>query len=100
MSRKTHFNKLDPADAELLALLAEECAEVIQAVGKILRHGFESTYPGAATTNRDNLMKELGHVDCAFRLLVKRQQISRPHVTDAQEKKMASIAQYLHHSQP
>lgn len=34
-----HFNNLTPGEAERLAMLAEECGEVIQAVGKILRHG-------------------------------------------------------------
>lgn len=34
------FNGLSPAEVERLALLAEECGEVIQTVGKILRHGY------------------------------------------------------------
>ena len=40
-----HFNGLTPAEAERLAMLAEECAEVIQAAGKILRHGYGSYHP-------------------------------------------------------
>jgi hypothetical protein len=40
-----HFNGLTPAEAERLALLAEECGEVIQAIGKVLRHGYESRHP-------------------------------------------------------
>ena len=35
-----NFNQLTPAETERLAILAEECGEVIQAVGKILRHGY------------------------------------------------------------
>lgn len=55
-----HFNKLTPAEAERLAMLAEECAEVIQIVGKILRHGYESHHPETPNvTNRDLLGKEL-----------------------------------------
>ena len=34
-----HFNNLTPGEAERLAILAEECGEVIQIIGKILRHG-------------------------------------------------------------
>lgn len=45
-----HFNKLTPAEAERLAMLAEECGEVIQVVGKILRHGFESYHPNDLTS--------------------------------------------------
>ena len=40
-----HFNRLTPAEAERLAMLAEEAAEVIQVVGKILRHGYASYHP-------------------------------------------------------
>ncbi len=40
-----HFNRLTPAEAERLAMLAEEAAEVIQIVGKILRHGYASYHP-------------------------------------------------------
>ena len=48
-----HFNGLTPAEAERLAMLAEECAEVIQITGKILRHGYGSTHPDRPdTTNR------------------------------------------------
>lgn len=55
-----HFNQLTPAEAERLAMLAEECAEVIQVVGKILRHGYESYHPSnPAFSNRDLLHQEL-----------------------------------------
>ncbi|HCO91067.1 MAG TPA: hypothetical protein DIT40_08855 [Alphaproteobacteria bacterium] len=61
-----HFNNLTPAQAERLAMLAEECGEVIQAVGKILRHGYDSYHPEEAAkfpenrqTNRDALVREL-----------------------------------------
>lgn len=54
-----HFNDLTPAEAERLAMLAEECGEVIQAVGKILRHGYESTHPDGGPTNREALRREI-----------------------------------------
>lgn len=40
-----HFNGLTPAEAERLAMLSEECGEVIQIIGKILRHGYDSYHP-------------------------------------------------------
>ena len=55
-----HFNKLPPAEAERLAMLAEECGEIVQVVGKILRHGYESHHPDNPTyTNRDLLANEV-----------------------------------------
>ena len=39
------FNKLTDAEAERLAMLAEEAGEIVQIVGKILRHGYESYHP-------------------------------------------------------
>lgn len=56
----THFNQLTPAEAERLAMLAEECGEVIQVIGKILRHGYDSYHPANSTvTNRQLLGKEI-----------------------------------------
>ncbi|MEM9426637.1 MAG: hypothetical protein AAGA06_08030 [Pseudomonadota bacterium] len=61
-------NGLSPAEAERLAMLAEECGEVIQAVTKILRHGYESFHPNdlfkghpkpGAKSNRERLEDEL-----------------------------------------
>lgn len=54
-----HFNKLTPAEAERLAMLAEECGEVIQIVCKILRHGMHYTHPVSGKTNARLLSEEL-----------------------------------------
>jgi len=55
-----HFNGLTPAEAERLAMLAEEAAEVVLIVGKILRHGYESYHPDdPTTTNRELLRQEI-----------------------------------------
>lgn len=62
-----HFNKLTPAQAERLAMLAEECGEVIQIVGKILRHGYDSYHPvNPRVSNRDLLAKELRDVNAVL----------------------------------
>ncbi len=53
------------AEKERLVMLAEECAEVIQVVGKILRHGYESYHPNdpRRVTNRDLLINELRDIE-------------------------------------
>lgn len=91
------FNQLTPAQAERLALLAEECGEVIQAVGKILRHGYESRHPDGGPTNRQTLEIELGHVDTAISALDRSRDISYAAVVDAAIEKKVKVMQYLHH---
>lgn len=63
-----HFNRLTPAEAERLACLAEEAAEVIQCVTKILRHGYDSVAPNGET-NRKALMREMGDYQFVERLM-------------------------------
>lgn len=56
----SHYS-LTPAQAERLEMLAEEAGEVVQAVTKILRHGFDSSDPTQHfyRTNRTHLAEEL-----------------------------------------
>ncbi|MGH7166790.1 MAG: hypothetical protein ACREIS_14820 [Nitrospiraceae bacterium] len=65
-------NWLSPAETERLAILMEEMGEALQAVGKILRHGYESTNPllPGSDTNRTDLAHELGDVSAAIQLLM------------------------------
>lgn len=57
---KNQVNQLTDAEAERLAMLAEEAAEVIQVVGKILRHGYDSYHPSTPMlTNRALLEEEM-----------------------------------------
>ena len=66
----SHFNGLSPAEAERLAMLAEECGEVIQIVGKILRHGYDSYHPvNPRVTNRQLLVKELRDVNAVLQAM-------------------------------
>lgn len=93
-----HFNKLTPAEAERIALLAEECAEVIHVCGKILRHGLDSKPPKGGPTNRQMLETELGHVGFAEGLLFLGGDISADKVIDSNVSKSFSVAPYLHHN--
>jgi len=91
------FNQLTPAKAERLTLLAEECAEVIQAITKILRHGYDSYNPceSAGLSNRQHLEREIGHVDAAFNLMG--HDISTNAVHKYSIKKSKEVKKYLHH---
>jgi hypothetical protein len=98
MSEKP-FNQLTPAEAERLAILAEECAEVIQVVGKILRHGYESTHPASpeGPTNRELLQMELGHIGSALALMLSKCDLSNLLIFEAEVTKTKTIREYLHH---
>lgn len=99
-----HFNKLTEDQAERLAILAEECAEVIQAVGKVLRHGYDSVNPliqphgdDVPVTNQMLLEKELGHVLTAQRLLWQSNDIRKFMTESYADEKDEKIQRWLHH---
>lgn len=95
----THFNQLTPAEAERLALLSEECAEVIQAIGKIQRHGYESQHPDGGPTNRELLEAELGDVGFAICLLLTAEDLAEENVVAAAGRKAEKVWKYLHHQE-
>lgn len=45
---------------EVMDILQEECAEVVQAVSKIRRFGIDNAKPGKDQTNREHLEEEIG----------------------------------------
>jgi NTP pyrophosphatase (non-canonical NTP hydrolase) len=92
-----HFNGLTPAEAERLALLAEEMGEAIQVIGKILRHGYESTHPGGGPTNRGLLEKELGDVQAAITMMAHNTDVDLRSISSHREEKMENVKRYLHH---
>lgn len=88
------------AELERLAILAEECGEVVQIVNKIIRHGYESHTPfdEKETTNRELLEKELGDLEFIIRLMKKESDIDSTNVSVAESRKYRTIKQYLHHN--
>lgn len=92
------YNKLTPAETERLALLMEECAEVQQVIGKILRHGYEEGHPKGNTTNREDLEKEIGHALYAVALLDFKGDIRKKAYEFHSISKNDTVAKYLHHN--
>lgn len=91
------FNGLDPAEAERLFLLSEELAEVIQAIGKTLRHGYDSRHPNGGLTNRENLERELGHVIHAYTRMIAADDVSEVNIKTHRLEKATAVGKYLHH---
>jgi hypothetical protein len=79
-------------------LLSEECAEVIQAVGKILRHGFNGRHPKGGPNNREQLETELGQVRFAEQLLRDSKDVRGPAIHASHKHKRRTIGPYLHHN--
>ena len=93
-----HFNELAPAETERLAMLSEECAEVSQAIGKILRHGYESRNPllDGSPTNRADLRREILDVMAVLLLMVSEKDFDEIQRYEAQEVLERKL-RYSHH---
>ena len=94
-----NFNNLTPAETERLAILVEECGEVVQIGMKILRHGYQNHHPEdpEKQSNRMLLAGELGHVIYAIKTMIKEKDVSGMGIDLSDEKKSESIKKYLHH---
>lgn len=96
------FNRLTPGEAERLALLAEECGEVVQVIGKILRHGYESCHPNGGDSNRVLLERELGDLLAAKELMcsefARGEDLSAACIDSFRDQKLKRVRQYLHHN--
>jgi NTP pyrophosphatase (non-canonical NTP hydrolase) len=93
----TFSNNLTPAQVELLAILAEECAEVVQSVCKVLRHGYESTNNGKLPcTNREDLEREMGDLRAAMILLCESGDADKATVHHYADRKLKA-PRYTHH---
>lgn len=94
-----HFNMLTPAEAERLACLAEECGEIIQVIGKILRHGFDdwSPFDETKTTNRANLERELGDLSAVRKRMEHEGDIDQTCITIAHRAKLRKLPKWTHH---
>lgn len=96
-----HFNRLSPEVAELLAILAEECGEVAQRVGKVLRHGLRvNPYEPDGATNAAKLEDELADIRAICGLLGRLGVIDLNRIGLLQAPKLEKLRRpdILHHS--
>lgn len=95
-------NELTDAEIERLAILAEEMGEAQQAIGKILRHGYESYNPDDSNgrTNRRELERELGDVVAAMELMTITRDVNDASIDQFAVDKMLKILKYSHHQSP
>lgn len=93
-----HFSGLTEAEQERLAILIEECGEVVQAACKVLRHGYESDNHGdLPETNRRALERELGDLSHAARRMQEAGDLDAETIRARESSKQQRILPYLHH---
>lgn len=76
---------------EIMNILQEECAEVIQAVSKINRFGIDNFKPGKPKTNREHLEDELGDVLAMIDLLIENHVVSKSKLAEAEQAKKIKL---------
>lgn len=98
----THFNQLSPAQSERLTIVAEECGEVVQAIGKILRHGYGSVHPADTDgpNNRERLERELGDLRAVVQMMLDAGDVEPLAVQQYAISKASRMRPYLHHQEP
>lgn len=92
------FNNLTFAEAEALALLAEEAGEIVQACAKALRHGLDSEHPDTGVDNRTALQCEIGDLFAAVDIAAGHGIVFHRRIRQARTDKLARVAPYLHHA--
>lgn len=99
MNKQKKLPGLSAAELERLALLNEECAEVQQAISKILRHGYASYHPHKPELgdNRHMLSIEVGHVLAALHLMTQAGDLGTERIGVHQKAKLDHVEIYLHH---
>jgi NTP pyrophosphatase (non-canonical NTP hydrolase) len=79
---------------EVMDILQEECAEVIQAVSKISRFGIDNLKPGKPKTNREHLEEELGDMLAMIDIMLEKKVVSREHLEVAKAAKIEKLKKW------
>lgn len=90
MPRIYHYNN----EYLNLTILQEECAEVILAISKIKRFGWDSIHPEGDTDNRTQLEQELGDVEAMIDILTMCNSVRRCRINTGKDRKLIKLADY------
>jgi len=85
---------IDNQTKEVMDILQEECAEVIQAVSKISRFGLDNFKPGKPKTNRKHLEEELGDLYAMIEILQELDVVSWHNIELAAEAKREKLKKW------
>jgi len=97
---KPHFNKLSNAELERLACLAEECGEVIQVIGKVIRHGYADSHPKYGNKpTRAMLEQEIADLQLIIDLMIREKDIDSFKMFDYYKLKSDKINKSLRYNE-
>ena len=85
---------MNTAEHEVMNILSEECAEVIQAISKCHRFGMDNYKPGKPKTNREHLEEELGDMLAMIDILVDRKIITQDNLNVAKTAKIEKLKKW------
>lgn len=81
-------------EREVMNILSEECAEVIQAISKCHRFGLDNYKPSKPKTNREHLEEELGDLLAMIDILQEMDVVSWTNIERAQEAKIEKLKKW------
>ena len=79
---------------EVMDILQEECAEVVQAVSKIRRFGIDNAKPGKDQTNREHLEEEVGDMLAMIDILMVNNIVSWGNLHKAKRAKIEKLKKW------
>lgn len=85
---------MNTEDNEVMDILQEECAEVIQAVSKIRRFGIDNAKPGTDYDNRAHLEEEVGDVLAMIDILLINEVVSWGNLHAAKRAKIEKLKKW------
>ena len=85
----------NPREREILTIIMEECAEVIQRASKALRFGLHEVQPKQGDTNIDRLCDELGDLEEIVNLAISETLLRRSRIRNAAFAKRKKLDKYM-----
>jgi NTP pyrophosphatase (non-canonical NTP hydrolase) len=85
---------MNSQEREVMNILSEECAEVIQAISKCHRFGLDNFKPGKPKTNCEHLEEELGDLLAMVDILIKMQVVDASTLEVAKRAKIEKLKKW------
>jgi len=85
---------MNAKEKEVMDILQEECAEVIQAVSKVSRFGIDNVKPGKPKTNREHLEEELGDLLAMVDIMLEQDIVSWGNLEVAKKAKIEKLRKW------